>query len=184
MTNADDPEIRAAIVAFMKSPSITGIQDWYNDEPWFLDGGGWKLKNNGGWGSIGFVHIDTSSENRLVMGGQNGSGTPTGQKRVIYTVSLVIQYVYLIPTKLADGIREDDWVRPIDQIIKAVKTRIRSDPTFGTGAGGVILQAGQGNGSGNPHIRQTRDLPVTNKERTRVLQWNRIEFDVQSIITA
>jgi hypothetical protein len=179
-----DASVRAAIVKFFTDAAITGIQDIYNDEPWFLDGGKWSLKDNGGWGSIAFVHLDTSSEKRLTMGGQNGAGTPTGEVDVLYTVSLVIQYQYLIPTSLPAGTREDAWVAPIDAIVDAVKTRIRSDPTFGTGAGGVIYQAGQGDGSGGPHIRQTRDLPVTDSQRSKVLNWNRIEFDARSIITA
>jgi hypothetical protein len=179
-----DTEVRAAIVDWFTGAGIAGLQDVYNDEPWFLDGGKWALKNNGGWGAIAFVHLDTASENRLVSGGANPQGTPTGQKRVLYTVSLVIQFQFLISSRLPEGVREDAWVAPIDTIIDRVKDRIRSDPTFGTGPGGVIFQAGQGDGSGGPHIRQTRDLPVTNQERTKVLNWNRIEFDAQSIITA
>jgi hypothetical protein len=184
----DDAAIRAAIVAFMLTPAITGIQDWYNDEPWFLDGGKWALKDNGGWGSIGFVHLDSSSENRIASGGQVFTGPtpnmPTGQKREIFKVSLVIQYQFLIPAQLPTGKREDMWVAPIDQIIVDVKKRIRSDPSFGTGPGGVILQAGQGDGRGGPHISQTRDLPVMNEQRTKLLNWNRIQFDAQTIITA
>ncbi len=176
--------VRAAIVKFFATPPITGIQDVYNDMPWFLDGGTWTLRDNGGWGSIAYIHLDSSAETRLTMGGANAQGTPTGQVNVLHTVSLVVQYQYLIPTNLPAGSREDAWIGPIDQIIDAAKTRIRSDPTFGTGAGGAIYQAGQGDGSGGPHIRQTRDLPVLDPNRSKVLNWNRLEFDVREIITA
>jgi hypothetical protein len=179
-----DTEVRAAVVDFFKAPAIPGIQGIYKDEPWFLDGGKWSLKDNGGWGAVGFVHLDTSNSHRIAVGGADANGTPTGQVMEMYTVSLVLQYKYLIPKQLADGMQEDAWVGPLDQIIDDVKTRIRSDPTFGTGPGGVIYQAGQGDGSGGPLIRQSRDLPVTNQQRTQILSWNRIEFDARSILTA
>lgn len=179
-----DTTVRAAIVAYLNAAAVTGIQKWYRDEPWFIQGGSWRLQNNGGWGALGFVHLDSAQENRVTFGGTDGL-SPTGSKSVTHTVSLMIQYQYLIPTNKA-GSSEDDWVGPIDTMIDAVKALIRADPTLGTSAQGdarPIWEAGQSY-NGAPDIRQIRDLPVLDDKKSKILNWNRIEFEVIEMIQA
>jgi hypothetical protein len=175
-----DESTRAALVAFFSTPAITGIQKFYQDMPWFIDGKSWKLFANNGWGSIAFIHLDTAFEDRIAINGATAQGMPQGKKTVRHTVSIVIQYQYLIPPTMPTGQVEDAWVGPLDQTIDLVKARLRSDPAMGTGVGGVIFQAAQQQND----IRQTRDLPVTSPQGSKVMSWNRIEFDVTEIITA
>ncbi len=166
-----DAALRSALVEFFAAPPITGIQHWYRDEPWFIQGGTWNLADNGGWGALAYVHIDRAQESRITI------PVETGQKRIDYTVSLLIAYQYLIPSQVPEN-GEDSWVGPLDQIVDAVKDRIRSDPTAGTGQAGAVFQFGQGDND----IRHERDLP----RRTNgvIHNWTRLEVDVVEIITA
>jgi hypothetical protein len=174
-----DGTVREAVLAWMRGADIDGISHWYADEPWFASGGVWPPTIAG---SIGFIHIDETNETRIAFGGQVGV-TPTGQKMVLYRISLVLAYRYQIPPQLPDGDDESAWVGPLDTQLEAIKERIRHDPTFGCGAAGPIWQAGQ-DLDGNPSIHQTRDLPVLDPKSSRVISWNRIEIPAAEIITA
>lgn len=164
-----DGAVRVALRDFFQTPVITGLQKVYLDEPWIIQGANWNV--DAGWGAVGFIHLDTSKESRLTLGAAIG-----GSKRVEHTVGLVIQYQYLIPDTLPDGVDEDAWVGPFDQIIDAVKARIHSDPTLGSPS--IIFQGGQD----NDDIRVSRDLPQ--KDIGKVIVFAVVEFNVTEIIQA
>jgi hypothetical protein len=179
-----DATVRAAVKSYFSGNAVTGIAKWFRDEPWIIQPATFALAANGGWGAVGFIHLDTAEENRETFGGANGV-TPTGSKAVKHTVSLVIQYQYLIPPALPAGVDEDAWVGPLDNIIDAVKALIRADPTLGTSAlqpNPTINWAGQ-SWQGAPDIRQTRDLPTRDPQGSKILSWNRIEFDLIEYIS-
>lgn len=183
-----DASVRAAIVSYFNTTTnlaASNIEKWYQDEPWFLQGQDWNLRANGGWGCIGYVHLDTASETRRAFGGVDVTGAPQGSKMILHTVSLVGMYQFLIPTNKTNVTdAADRWVGPLDAMIDATKNAIRIDPTLGTAAQGnarAIWQAGQGY-NGAPDIRQTRDLPVQDPQRGRVISWWRLEFDALEII--
>lgn len=162
--------VRQALVAYFAS--IAGIQTMYRDSPWFLDQAQWGLEADKQWGAVAFLHIDRSSESRITL------PAGTGSKEIEYVVSLVVQYQYLIPSILGNGLREDDWVVGLDTIIDTVKARLRADQTAGTGLGGVIFQVGE-----NPSdITVDQDLPIL--DVGRVYSLTRVEFNVTEIITA
>ncbi len=180
-----DRKLRDALVTFLAEPALPGMQKVYRDMPWLLDGGEWNLAAQGGWGAIAYVHIDDAKESRITFGGENGEGMPTGQKRIDYTVSIVVAYQYVIPTTVPDGQDESAWVDPLDALLDALKDRLRSDPTLGIGsaasfADAAVFQAGQNDGD----IRLTRDIPRLDRKAARVWSWSRVEFDAVQIITA
>lgn len=178
-----DTSVRAAVVAYFRGQTITGLAKWYRDEPWRIEPPMFNLQANGGWGAIGFVHLDSAHETRLTVGGVSGV-TPTGSREVSHTVSLVISYRYQIPTALPAGTDEDAWVAPLDTMLDQIKSAIRADPTLGTSAiqpNPTINWAGQAYG-GSPDIRQIRDLPIQDTNRTTVICWNRVEFDLVEFI--
>jgi len=162
-----DGDVRSAIVDYMTAANIAGIEKWYRDEPWIIQGDTWNL--DAGYGALAYVHIDDVQDTRLTLPAEDGN------KRVEYSVSLLVIYRYVIPTDTQSG-DEDAWVDPLDQIVADVKAAIRTDPN--AGAPSVIWQWGQSpNG-----IRHQRDLPV--KIRGQLQSWNRIVVDVTEIITA
>jgi hypothetical protein len=161
---------RAALVAFFTG--IDGIQRMYADAPWIIEGANWQLNAGTTYGAVAFIHIDQSSEARITLPAQ------TGQKQISYTVSLLIQYQYMIPPYLALGTSEDAWVVGLDLIVDAVKAQIRSDQKAGTGPAGVIFQQGEGTSD----LRVAQDLPIADEDR--VYSYTRVEFDVTEIITA
>lgn len=180
-----DTTARAAVVTFFKNANITGLEQVYRDMPWFIDGSKWGMALNNGWGAICYVHIDQTQESRITFLGADLLGAPTGQKQIDMTVSLIVAYQFLIPTKGTDDVVEDMWVSPLDELLDAMRALLRSDPTLGTGAESAmadapVFQAGQGEND----IRQTRDLPRLDLLNGRVVSWNRIEFDLTQIITA
>jgi hypothetical protein len=162
-----DADVRAALVTYLTGLNIPGIQQWYDDEPWIIQGNTWNL--DAGYGALAFVHIDDVVESRATL------PYKTGQVRVDYTVSLLIMYQYVIPPTAQAG-SEDAWVGPLDTIIGATKAGIRADQNAGNPA--VIWQWGQ-----EPQgIRHQRDLPVRNAGR--IQSWNRIIVAATEIITA
>lgn len=167
-----DSAVRKAIQAWFATPPIPGVQNVFLDEPWIIQGADWDVQSDSGWGAILAIHLDSSDESRVTL------PALTGNKRVDHKVGVLIQYQYLIPSTLPVGVNEDDWVNGLDQIIDAVKNRIRQDPNLGTAPGGVVWQAGQDLND----IRISRDLPKY--DRGRVISWNLVEFNVTEILVA
>jgi hypothetical protein len=156
--------VRAALRDFI-APT-PGISQMFKDEPWLVTAEAWETED-GLPGTVAYVHIDDEHESRLTI-----TGSPETGKRIDYKVSIVILYQYTIPDEPGS---KDEWVDGLDDLLDALKARLRSDPTMGTG-GAVIWQAGQADG--DLHI--TRDLPKLN--HGKVLSWNALQMDVTEML--
>lgn len=157
--------VRAALRDYI-APT-PGISQMFKDEPWLVTAEAWETEA-GLPGTVAYVHIDEEQESRLTI-----TGSPVAGKRVDYVVSIVILYQYTIPS---DPGSKDEWVDGLDDLLDALKGRLRSDPTMGTG-GAVIWQAGQG--EDDLHI--LRDLPKLN--HGKVLSWNALRLQVTEMLT-
>lgn len=164
--------VRRAVQAFLTTPGIVGLEKVYLDQPTRTLGGDWQLANNAGWGAVGWTHISDESETRITL------PAVTGQKQVKYTVGLALLYQYLIPANPPAGDHEDAWVTYMDTLIDNVKARLRSDPTMGTGPGGVVFQGAQDPDS----LKIASDLPRL--DHGKVWVWHVLEFDVTEVVTA
>jgi hypothetical protein len=159
-------QVRAALAAYI-APT-PGISQMFKDEPWIVTAEAWETPD-GLPGTVAYVHIDSESETRVTV-----TGSPSAGKRVDYAVSIVILYQYVIPDN-PDG--KDSWVDGLDDLLDALKARLRADPTMGTGAGGVVWQAGQDDSD----LSIARDLPKLN--HGKVLSWNAMQLRVTEMLT-
>lgn len=165
--------VRAQMQAFLADPAIPGMQRWYRDQPYFAAGEQWDLAANNGWGAIGWPTITDETESRITL------PALTGQKEITYKVAVVLLFQWLKPSTPH---AEDAYIGPLDDLIEAVKTRLRSDPKAGTGPGlgGVIFQQSQDDGD----LTIARDVPRLAKGGGKVLAWQYISTTVREITTA
>jgi hypothetical protein len=169
--------VRAAIVDYFAPPNIAGLRKVYPAMPYWAGGDQWEFAEVDGWACVGFVHLTRSDEQRIGLGGEHG-----GQKFVHYDVGLVLLYKWLIPDPIPQGSDATEWTVWIDQIIDAVKDRIRADRTFGCEDKGPIWQAGDGSSINSPDISVQRDLPRLTAGK--VQSWQVVEFTVTEAIIA
>jgi hypothetical protein len=160
--------VRTAITAYLQG--IPGITNMYRDAPWQLLGDDWAQQASGIPGTPAFVHIAKQAETRQTVPAVIG-----GQKSVMYDVSVMVLYQYVIPAAPTDKVV---WVDALDDLLDAIVGRIRADPTLGTGAGGVVWAAGETENG----IEVASDLPQTHNGV--VLAWNRVDFKVREIVQA
>lgn len=159
-------QVRAAIRDFIApTPGVTRA---FKDEPRFAGEDAW-YDADGAHGTVVYVHIDDERETRFVLTGETTSG-----QRIDYDVSIVILYEYVVPTEEADP---SDWVDGLDDLIGALKARLREDPTMGTGPGGVVFQAAQEDGA----LHIARDLPKLASGVVR--SWNVLQFKAAEMLT-
>lgn len=174
MSSAD---VRAAVTAFMESPGLPGLSQWFKSPPWFVDGDAWNLADNLGSGSVGMVHLTEKSESRITLPAlQPNILGPVGQKAVRYKVGLVVLYQYLLPSATLAPVPSDDYVGQLDATLDAIEDRIRSDPNLGNPD--VVFQAGQDQNDITIH----RDLP--RRMPAKILAWTVVEFNLTEIINA
>lgn len=140
-----------------------GISNAFKDEPHYVSNDSWYTED-GIHGTVAYVHLDSESETRLVI-----TGFPEAGQQITYRVGLVVLYEYLIPD---DELSPDDWVDGLDDVIDALKERLRVDPHLGTGPDGVIWSAAQHEGA----LSISRDLP--RKDGGYVRSWNVLQFQV------
>lgn len=164
--------IRAAIAAFLSAPPITGMTKVYKGEPFFVDAAEWNLAATGGWGAVGFVWIDDESESRVTL------PALTGSKAVEYQAMLAVMYRWQRQSNDVTLGDYDAWIAPLDTIIDAVKTRLRSDPTLGSP--GVIFEAAQGHND----LRVRWDPPMLSAGAGIVNCLAAVDFKVTEIVTA
>ena len=170
--------VRNQIAAFIKAANIPAVEYVFRGGPYRTDGSLFKLGANNGHGAVLFVHLDQSNESRITvpsLAPTNLSGA-VGQKQVQYVVSIVIMYKFKVQ-ELGQGQDVDVWVDPLDAIIDALKTRIRSDPNQGDAS--KIFQAGQ-----DPiDLRLVQDLPVEIPNGI-LFSLARLQYNVTEIIVA
>lgn len=157
--------VRQAIRDFI-APT-PGLTNTFKDEPHFVSNDAWYTAD-GTHGTVAYVHLDQEQEERLVL------GFPESGQQITYTVAIVVLYEYLIP----DGEASPDlWVDELDDLLDALKARIRSDPHMGTGPTGVIWSAAQHKGA----LAISRDLPKLDGGVVR--SWNVLQFQATENVT-
>jgi hypothetical protein len=140
-----------------------GISNAYKDEPHYVSNDAW-YSADGTHGTVAYVHIDQEGETRLVI-----TGFPDGGQQITYHVAIVVLYEYLIPD---DEASPDAWVDGLDDLLDALKARLRADPHLGTGPTGVVWSAAQHDNT----LTISRDLPK--KDGGVVRSWNVLQFQV------
>ncbi|QAY16123.1 hypothetical protein SEA_SONALI_10 [Arthrobacter phage Sonali] len=163
--------VRQAIADYLRPTQ--GISKMFRDEPWIVTSEAWT-QPDGLPGTVAYVHIDREAETRYALAGANPFGIG---KALEYMVSIVVLYQYDIPDQPDD---KDSWVDGLDELLDALKARVRADPTLGTGPGGVIWQAGEGGHMGGPDLEVQRDLPKLH--HGKVLSWNALQFKVTEMV--
>lgn len=165
--------VRAQMLAFLSAQPVAYINRWYSAEPWYVAAERLDLAANNGTGAVAWLHITDESESRSAL------PAVAGQKAITYKLAVVMLGVWVIP---AGPTGEDAYIGPVDDMIEAVKARLRSDPKAGTGAGldGVIFQQSQDPGD----LAVQRNVPLLDPGGGALLIWQRIDTTVTEIITA
>lgn len=140
-----------------------GVTNAFKDQPHYVSNEAWYTEE-GEHGTVIYVHLDTETETRLVI-----TGFPDAGQQITYSVGVVVLYEYLIPN---DETSPDNWVDGLDDVIDALKARLRADPRLGTGPDGVIWSAAQEPST----LTISRDLP--RKDGIFVRSWNVLQFKV------
>jgi hypothetical protein len=188
--------VRGAIAAYLTagigtSGPLPGLNKVYRAQPTFIDPTKWWiLPPELGAGTVGFLHLAKSDEDRIAYPAVDGA------KLVEYVVALVLIGRYQIPSaSQAVAYEGDEWVDAQDETIEAIKAWIRKDPclgtaqtTQGTGAPGVIYgqypgviwEAGQTQGD----LSMNADPPIRDEDGGEVLTFQVLEFHVTEAITA
>lgn len=144
-----------------------GLTNAYKDEPHYVSNDAWYTAD-GVHGTVAYVHIDEEEESRLVI-----TGFPESGQEITYRVSVIVLYEYLIPDQEPSP---DDWVDGLDDVLDALKARIRADPHLGTGPTGIVSSAAQHDKA----LSIVRDLPK--KDGGVVRSWNALAFEVMEIV--
>src|ERR1043166_10156044 len=113
--------VRQAIRDFIST--VDGISNAYRDEPHYVSNEAWYTED-GTHGTVAYVHLDQESETRLTI-----TGFPDAGQQITYTVGIVVLYEYLISD---DETSPDNWVEGLDDVLDALKARLRSDPSMGS----------------------------------------------------
>lgn len=151
--------VRQAIRDFIAE--TPGISNAFRDEPHYVSNDAWYTED-GTHGTVAYVHLDQESETRLVI-----TGFPDAGQQITYTIGIVVLYEYLIPD---DEVSADQWVEGLDDVLDALKARLRSDPSMG--APNLIFNGAQSADS----LSISRDLP--RKDGGYVRSWNVLQFQV------
>lgn len=162
--------VRDAVVAFLDSPPIAGVGTVFRGEPIRVVGGDYDPATTiaAGATAVLFVHFNDRTESRLTM------PVETGSKETVYHAVLGMSYVFVASASTT----LDGWTVPFDQTIDAVVTRLRSDPTFGTGPGGAIYQAGEDKNDIAIHWSEPK------RDKSKIRAWAAIDFTIREIVTA
>ncbi len=165
--------VREAVLAFLTAPPITagtpprtvGCQ-WYPAQPLFAKGAT-RTQSGAPSGAVAWPWVGPEHETQLYAVGSSAIG-----KRVLYPVSLCLRYSS--NAKEPAGQWQDDH----DDLVQAIKTRIRSDFTFG----GTLFSAGEGTGIGSEDLHVTTIGPYLDPGGGTVLIETDIELTVIEIV--
>jgi len=155
---------RATLASFIANPPIENLNQVFTSFPKRIN-----FQVNAGPGqmtrSAVVVFIAAERENRLAIG-----GATNGWKRVDYTVILQVYAHSLHPNS-------EDVMTDFDTLIDNIKTRLRSDHTFGDPTGNLVWQGAE------PVIMGRYGEPATNNEGATDI-FAELEFDVTEMIQA
>lgn len=156
--------VRNTLAAFISNPPIANLNQVFTSFPKRIN---YQVNSQPGQltRSAVVVFIAAETENRLAIG-----GATNGWKRVDYTVVLQV-YTHSLHRNAEDVM--DDF----DELIDNIKTRLRSDHTFGDPTGNLVWQGAE------PTINARYGEPsTTNEGATEVFA--EIEFLVTEMIQA
>jgi hypothetical protein len=161
--------IRTAVAAYFAPPAVTGLNQVTRAKVRNVKPAAYFANAGDRTGAVAFVYIEGEHEHRM------SSPSGSGEKMITYTVGLRVDYRSLLDDTEAG-------VDAYDDLIEAIKAHLRADPTLGTGPGGVVFQAGEGDTAGAADIEVISDLPQETGTTTTI--WSVLRFLVVEIITA
>jgi hypothetical protein len=156
--------VRATLATFLSTGSITGLNQVFTSFPKRIN-----FQTNSSAGQLSraavVVFISSERENRLAIG-----GATNGWKRVDYSIILQIFHHSL----QRDA---EDAMADFDVLVDAIKTRLRSDHTFGDTTGTLVWQGAE------PVITANYGEPKTIAEGATET-YAELQFDVTQMINA
>lgn len=170
-------DVRAALVEYFANPPLPGVQIVEKDLPFYFDGANWNVSAETGWAAVLAIHIDSTSETRITLPARTPDTQAWGNKKVAYTVSIIVQQQYLTPTYRPPGWDETDWTDALDTLLDSITDRIHRDPTAGSG-GNPIFEFGQDDND----IQIEQEIPTF--DEGRLYSWCRVQVNVTEIINA
>jgi hypothetical protein len=156
--------VRATLASFITTPQISGLNQVFTSFPKRIN---FQVNSTAGQLSraAAVVFIASERENRLAVG-----GATNGWKRVDYSVILQIFHHSL----QRDA---EDAMSDFDTLIDNIKTRLRSDHTFGDTTGTLVWQGAE------PVISASYGEPKTIAEGATET-YAELQFDVTQMIQA
>ena len=156
--------VRSTLYTFLSSPSITGLNQVFTSFPKRIN---FQVNSQPGQLSRAacVIFIQSENETRLAIG-----GATSGWKRVDYSVILQI-YLHSLQRNA------EDVMTDFDTLIDNIKTRLRSDHTFGDPTGNLVWQGAE------PIISGSYGEPATNEEGASEI-YAELQFDVTEMVQA
>lgn len=156
--------VRATLFSFLNTPQITTLNQVFQSFPKRIN---YQVNSTAGQLSraAAVIYIATENETRLAIG-----GATSGWKRVDYTIILQV-YQHSLQRNSEDAMVD------FDTLIDNIKTRLRSDHTFGDTTGTLVWQGAE------PRITTRYGEPATSNEGATET-FAEIEFDATEMIQA
>lgn len=161
--------VRTAVASYMGS-GVAGLNQVTRAKPRNVKPGSYGISTTRRFGAIGWLYIEGEHEHRM------SSPVVAGKKQVTYMVGLRVDF----RSELSDT---ETGIDAYDDIIEAIKAKLRADPTLGTGPNGVVFQAGEGDLAGAPDIEVIADEPQESSHTTTTIR-SVVRFMLVEIITA
>lgn len=166
--------VRNAVAAYFAPPVIPGLNTVFRAPVREVEGQQFFTGQGGDQsGAVAYVAVAYETDHRMSV------PRVTGIKRATYRVALSILFrSTLVDTKDGDSDPLEAVQDACDDIIDAIKARLRADATLG----GTVFSAGEGGERGADDIEITSFLPRLIGNTT--MQWTVLYFVVTEIITA
>jgi hypothetical protein len=164
-------QVRQTLYNFINPPQVEGINQVFTSLPKRINFQENALPSQQSRVAA-VIFIESETETRVALGGFNGSdnGIHAGWKRIDYTV--VIQLFQHSLARTAEDAMDD-----FDNVIDALKQRLRSDHTLGDPSGRLVWQGAE------PVIDVAYGEPMSQKG-TATETWASMRFMVTQMIQA
>lgn len=170
-------EVRKVLAAYFAPPAIPGLATVYRGFPVTLQGSDWPIGSDTAWGAGSYLSVRESREKRISVGGAHG-----GIKKLTFECALVVFFRWQF-TDHGPYNQTDGWVDPFDNLMDALKVRLRADRTLGCGSEGPVWQAGEGDGEGeSDDVRVLVDDAQVDEDSGQVVVWAALEFTVVEML--
>ena len=156
--------VRSTLATFLAPPAVTNVGQVFTSFPKRIN-----FEVNATAGQLSrcaiVIFIESERENRLAIG-----GATSGWKRVDYTIVLQVFHHSVQPNS-------EDAMADFDIVIDALKTKLRSDHTFGDSTGTLVWQGAE------PVINVSYGEPLSSNGNATET-WAAVRFDVTQMIKA